>query len=99
MTTGITGPRKPSIFVKKINYWTIFNMGAVVYGSWLDIDFNRTGSNCLTIMKNEAPRSKLRGIKAELRRSQTRLRSDELRRSSTCPSSLQQAAGYSGEGE
>jgi uncharacterized protein (TIGR03905 family) len=48
----LTGRRKPSIFVKKINYWTIFIIGAVVYGSWLDIDFNRTGSNCLTIMKN-----------------------------------------------
>jgi hypothetical protein len=30
------------------------------------------------IFKDEAPRSKLRGIKAELRRSLTRLRSDEL---------------------
>jgi len=48
---------------------------------------------------NEAPRSKLRGIKAELRRSQPRLRSYELRRGSPCLSSLQQAAGYSGEGE
>jgi hypothetical protein len=47
---------------------------------------------------NEAPRSKLRGIKAELRRSHsnvkeiaelTRLRSDELRRGSPCVSSLQ----------
>jgi len=47
----------------------------------------------------EAPRSKLRGIKAELHRSLTRLRSDELRRGSPCLSSLQQAAGYSGEGE
>ena len=27
-------------------------MGAVVYGSWLDIDLNRTRSNCLAIMKN-----------------------------------------------
>jgi hypothetical protein len=50
-------------------------------------------------LSNEAPRSKLRAIKAELRRSQTRLRSDELRRGSPCPSSLHQAAGYSGEGE
>jgi hypothetical protein len=48
---------------------------------------------------NEALRSKLRGIKAELRRSRTRLRSEELRRGSPCLSSLQQAAGYSGEGE
>jgi hypothetical protein len=57
---------------------------------------------------NEAPRSKLRGIKAELRRSPsnvkditklTRLRSDKLRRGSPCLSSLQQAAGYYGEGE
>jgi hypothetical protein len=48
---------------------------------------------------NEAPRSKLRGIKAELRRSLTRLRSGELRRGSPCLSSLQPAAGYSGEGE
>ena len=48
---------------------------------------------------NEAPRSKLRGIKAELRRSLTRLRSEELRRGSPCLSALQPAAGYSGEGE
>jgi len=57
---------------------------------------------------NQAPRSKLRGIKVELRRSHsnvkdiaelTRLRSDELRRGSPCLSSLQQAARYSGEGE
>jgi len=38
---------------------------------------------------NEAPRSKLRGIKAELRRSLTRLRSNELRRGSPCLSSPQ----------
>ena len=50
-------------------------------------------------LDDEAPRSKLRGIKAELRRSRTRLRSEELRRGSPCLSSLQQAAGYSGEGE
>ncbi len=50
-------------------------------------------------LQNEAPRSKLRGIKAELRRSLTRLRSGELRGGSPCVSSLQQAAGYSGEGE
>jgi hypothetical protein len=48
---------------------------------------------------NEAPRSKLRGIKAELRRSQTRLCSTELWRGSPRLSSLQQAAGYFGEGE
>jgi len=48
---------------------------------------------------NEVPRSKLRGIKPELRRSLTRLRSKELRRGSPCLSSMQQAAGYSGEGE
>ena len=53
---------------------------------------------------NEAPRSKLRGIKAELRRSYsnvklTRLCSDELRCGSPCRSSLQQAAGYYDESE
>jgi hypothetical protein len=48
---------------------------------------------------DEAPRSELRGIKAELRRSLTRLRSEELRRGSPYLSSLKQAAGYSGEGE
>jgi hypothetical protein len=53
----------------------------------------------LSVLKiNEAPRSKLRGIKVELRRSRSnvkdiaeliRLRSDELRRGSPCLSSLQ----------
>jgi hypothetical protein len=57
------------------------------------------------LKSNEAPRSKLRGIRAELRRSLTRLRSNELRRGSPClrcrgvaegedRSSPQQAAGY-----
>ena len=57
---------------------------------------------------NKAPRSKLRGIKAELRRlaaqalaqrEPTRLRPSGLRRGSPRHSSLQQAAGYFGEGE
>ena len=60
---------------------------------------------------NEAPSSKLRGIKAELRRSLACLstlrsfptaedgRSLELRLGSPRFSSLQQATGYSGEGE
>ena len=44
-------------------------------------------------MQNEAPRSVLRGIRAELRRSLTRLRSIELRRGSPYLSSQQQAQG------
>ena len=52
LTNALTGQRKPSIFVKKINYWTISIIGTVVYGSWLDVDLNRTRSNCLTIMKH-----------------------------------------------
>ena len=46
---------------------------------------------------NEAPRSKLRGIKAELRRSQPAYA--QLSFGVISHSSLQQATGYSGEGE
>ena len=45
---------------------------------------------------NEAPRSKLRGIKAELRRSLRRLRSIEFRNGSSRLSSLQSAGGGQG---
>ncbi len=66
---------------------------AVIEGIFAKVCNNRA---LVLIRVNEAPRSKLRGIKAELRRSLTRLRSNELRRDSPC---LRCRGVAEGEGE
>jgi hypothetical protein len=55
--------------------------------------------NRFSFTQNEAPRSKLRGIKAELRHSQPGFALKIFAVDRPRHSSLQQAARYSGEGE